>query len=142
MGGVTRNRSHEHDYDPCREYLRLIAAVVCAIACVVLVYPMVVGVGCYNTDYDSDGKIGFLECKQLASPTVALALIIAPAIVEIFLLMLFFYACRHEFCCRKRHYDFPMKLSCGGSISRTQPAESTRSRKQPINHKRRAAHVV
>lgn len=99
------------DYDPCREWLRMITAIVCVACAVGAVYPIHLGVDCYFDNFH-DGVVDLTRCKKLFSIEYSLTVLAVAVLVELFMLAVFIYSCRHEFCGVKRRYKTGL-LCCG-----------------------------
>lgn len=114
------------DYDPCREWCRVFAATVSLIGAVVAAYPIQVGVACF-LDRDKDDVIDLTTCDNLLEIRYSLSLVAGAVLVEVVMLLLFFYSCRHEFCCVIRHYDLPL---CGKKETRKSKRSKRRKKKK------------
>lgn len=99
------------DYDPCREWLRMVAAIVFVILGAVAIYPIHLGVECYFDNFQ-DGVIDLTKCKNLFSIEYSMTVLAVSVGTEIAMIALFFYTCRHEFCGVKRRYKTSF-LCCG-----------------------------
>jgi len=102
----------EADYDPCREWLRLITAVTAILLGLAAVYPIHLGVDCYLDS--ADEVVDLKQCKNIFNIEFSMSLMVGACVVELVMVMLFFYACRHEFCCVKRKYKRPLIVPCRG----------------------------
>lgn len=97
------NYDPEAGYDPCREWLRLITGLVSMVIAIVTVYPIHLGVDCYLDQY-KDGDIDLSQCKNLFKIEYSITTLAVSVVLEAFMIFLFIYSCRHEFCGVKRDY--------------------------------------
>lgn len=111
-------------YDPCREWLRLLVAVFSLFTAIAAIYPLNLGVRCYY-DHHDNGSFDVEECSTLQRYEYTTTLMSLAVVIQILMVLAFFYACRHEFCGVKRSYDAPFTLSCHGS---------NRDAVTPVNH--------
>lgn len=121
--------NEEAEYDACREWLRLLAAIASIIMAAVAVYPIHLGVECY-LDLNEDVKIDLAQCKNILNIEISMTLLISAAVMEVIMLTLFFYSCRHEFCGVKRKYTSGL-LCCGGRSRSVSPVT------YPLSHSKR-----
>ena len=102
------------DYDPCREWLRLMVAFICLGIAAGAIYPIHLGVECF-LDNHIDGTLNLSHCEPLFSVEYSLSILVGAVVIELITLFLFFYACRHEFCGVKRRYQTGL---CSGGDGR------------------------
>lgn len=105
----------EAEYDSCREWLRLLVAFAAMVLAMGAAYPIKLGIDCYR-DNSVDGKVDLTECKDLFTVPYSLTVLAVALGVELAMILLFFYTCRHEFCGRKRKYTTGL-LFCTGKSS-------------------------
>lgn len=109
--------SMDAEYDPCREWLRLLTALVSLCVGVVAVYPIHLGIDCYFDNLDNE-TIDLEACTNLFNIPYSLTVLGVAIAAEVVCLILFFFACRHEFFGVKRKYKTGLLCCQGGSTSR------------------------
>jgi len=99
----------DSQYDPCREWLMLLIAVVAGVVAIVAGYPIHLGVECYFHNIDIEGAT-LQQCKNIFNIEISVTLLVSSVIIEILMIALFLFACRHEFCGVKRKYKTSILL--------------------------------
>lgn len=109
------------NFDPCREWLRMLVVVICVCMAVALVYPIHLSVVCLEDALELDGDT-LNQCNLLDTSTKAAVALSIAILGQVILLILFFFACRHEFCGCKRRYERPLAeaLCCTPQIQPSQ----------------------
>ena len=93
----------------------MLVAVLSLLVAVGAVYPINLSVRCYH-DYQDNSQFDIKECSNLISYEYSLVLMSMAVLVEVLMVLSFFYACRHEFCGVKRSYDSPFMVQCGPAL--------------------------
>ena len=120
--------SVDAEYDPCREWLRLLAAFTSLVVGIIAVYPIHLGVDCYMDNFDNE-VIDLTQCKNLFNIPYSLTVLGVAVLTEAICLFLFFFSCRHEFCGVKRRYKTGLMCCPSRPNSRVSPSPVPRAPK-------------
>lgn len=119
--GLIRSTYNESaNYDPCREWLRLLVATVSLIAAAVAVYPLHIAVECYFDNTIAD-RADLVHCQNLLNLEVSVTILVAALIIEGAMIVTFCFACRHEFLGVRRDYKRPIRMRCCASRTEVHP---------------------